>query len=61
MRIEPQEIETTNIVATLYSKARATALTGYKFKTTFSEKKVHCSQVSNIKIELFTNLSIKEI
>ena len=44
---EPQAIETTNIVATIYSKARSTTLTGYKFTATFSEKKVHCSQVSN--------------
>ena len=44
---EPQAIETTNIMAILYSKARATTLTGYKFTATFSEKKVHCSQVSN--------------
>ena len=44
---EPQAIETTNIVATLYSKTRATKLTGCKFTATFSEKKVHCSQVSN--------------
>ena len=44
---EPQAIETTNIIATLYSKARATTLTGYKFTATFSEKKVHCSQVSS--------------
>ena len=44
---EPQAIETTNIVATLYSKTRSTTLTGYKFTATFSEKKVHCSQVSN--------------
>ena len=44
---EPQAIETTNVIATLYSKARATTVTGYKFKATFSEKKVHCSQVSN--------------
>ena len=29
MRSEPQSIETTNIIATLYSKARATTLTGY--------------------------------
>ena len=34
-------------MATLNSKARATTLTGYKFTATFSEKKVHCSQVSN--------------
>ena len=44
---EPQAIETTNIIATLYSKARATTLTRYKFTATFPEKKVHCSQVSN--------------
>ena len=36
-------IETTNIIATLFSKARATALTGYKFTTTFSETKVQSS------------------
>ena len=40
---EPQAIETTNIVARLYSKARSTTLTGYKFTATFFEKKVHCS------------------
>ena len=44
---EPQAIETTNIVATLYTKAHATTLAGYKFRATFSEQKVHCSQVSN--------------
>ena len=44
---EPQAIETTNVIATLYSKARATTVIGYKFTATFSEKKVHCSQVSN--------------
>ena len=44
---EPQAIETTNIIATLYSKALATTLTGYKFTAKFSEKTVHCSQVSN--------------
>ena len=42
-----QAIETTNVIATLYSKARATTVAGYKFTATFSEKKVHCSQVSN--------------
>ena len=36
-----------NLIATLYSKARATTLTGYKLTATFSEKKIHCSQVSN--------------
>ena len=44
---EPQAIEITNVIATLYSKARATTVPGYKFTATFSEKKVHCSQVSN--------------
>ena len=44
---EPQAIETTNVIATLYSKARAATVIGYKFTATFSEKKVHCSQVSN--------------
>ena len=33
---EPQAIETTNVMATLYSKARVTAVTGYKFTATFS-------------------------
>ena len=28
-------------------KVRATTVAGYKFTATFSEKKVHCSQVSN--------------
>ena len=44
---ESQAIETTNVIATLFSKARATTVTGYKFTATFSEKKVHCSQLSN--------------
>ena len=44
---EPQIKETTNVIATLYSKAQATTLTVYKFTAKFSEKKVHCSQVSN--------------
>ena len=47
MRAEPQTIETTNVIAALHSKARATTVTGYKFTATFSEKKEHCSQVSN--------------
>ena len=46
-KTEPQAIETTNVIATLYSKARATTVTGYEFTATFSEKKVHCSQVYN--------------
>ena len=44
---ETQEKETTNIAATLYSKARATTLTGYNFAAKFLEKKQSCSQVSN--------------
>ena len=44
---DSQAIETTNVIATLYSKARATTVTGYKFPATISEKKVHCSQVPN--------------
>ena len=44
---EPQSIETTNVIANFYSKARATTLTGHKLTATFSEKKVHCCQVSN--------------
>ena len=43
---EPQAIETTTVIATLYSKTRATTLTSYKFTATFTEKKVHCSQFS---------------
>ena len=46
-KTEPQAIETTNVIATLYSKARATTVAGYKCTATFSEKKVHCSQFSN--------------
>ena len=42
---EPPAIETTIVIATLYSKARATTVAGYKFTATFFEKKVHCSQV----------------
>ena len=34
-------------MATLYSKGRATTIKRNKFTATFSEKKVHCSQVSN--------------
>ena len=44
---EPQAIDTTNVIAKLYSKARATTFTGYKLTATFSEKKIHCSQVLN--------------
>ena len=44
---EPLAIESTNVIATLYSKAQSTTLTGYKFKAKFSENKIHCSQVLN--------------
>ena len=57
---EPQAIETTNIIATLYSKARATTPTGYKLTATFSEKKLLLSQVSKgKKTDLTTNHSTK--
>ena len=35
---ESQAIETTNVIATLYSKARATPLTEYKFAANFCRK-----------------------
>ena len=57
---EPQAIEIKNIKATLYSKTRATTLAGYKFTATFSEKKVHCSQVSN-GIESFHQSNIERL
>ena len=44
---EPQSLETTNVIAKFFSKARATTLIGYKLTATFSEKKVYCSHVSN--------------
>ena len=44
---KPQDIESATVVATLYSKARATSLTGYKFTGKISKKKVHSSQFSN--------------
>ena len=57
---EPQAIETTNVIAALYSKARATTVTGYKFTATFSEKKVHCSQVS-IEVNIIQDQEITHI
>ena len=47
MRTRSKINKTNKQKATLYSKAQATTLTGYKFTATFSVKKVHCSQVSN--------------
>ena len=54
------------MVATLYSKARATTLTGYKFTATFSEKEVHYAQVSNgnknrLDHELFCQSNIERL
>ena len=46
---EPQDIEPTTIVATLYSNARAITLTDCKLTGKFFEKEEHCSQVSNEK------------
>ena len=59
---EPQAIETTNVIATLYSKARATTVTGYKFTATFSERKyiVHKSRTET-KTDLTMNHSIRVI
>ena len=47
--MNPNHNQSKQQIATLYSKARATKLTGYKFRATFSQKNVHCSQVSNEK------------
>ena len=53
---EPQAIETTNVIATLYSKARATTVTGYKLSATFSEKKYIVHKFpSEIRTDLITN------
>ena len=40
------QLKLENLIATVYSQARASTLIGCKFAATFSEKKVHCSQVS---------------
>ena len=56
---EPQAIETTNVIATIYSKARATTVIGYKFTATFSEKKVQ--SLMEIKTDLTTNHSTRVI
>ena len=47
MRIRTTSQRNNKYSATLYLKARSTTFTGYKFIASFSEKKVHCSQVSN--------------
>ena len=59
---ELQAIETTNIIATLYSKTRATTVIGYKFTATFPKRKyiVHKFQ-TEIKTDLTTNHSTKVI
>ena len=38
---EPQDIESKTVIATIYSKARATTLIGYKLTGKISETKVH--------------------
>ena len=59
---EPQDNESTIIVATVYSKARATTLTRYHLKTKFSEKNVNCSQVSAaIKTDSIMNTLVQVI
>ena len=59
---ELQAIETTNVIATLYSKTRATTVIGYKFTATFPKRKyiVHKFQ-TEIKTDLTTNHSTKVI
>ena len=44
---KPQAIETTNIIATLYSKARATTLTGYKFTATIHNESFYQSNIES--------------
>ena len=59
---EPQAIETTNVIATLYSKAPATTVIGYKITENFPTRKyiVHKFQ-TEIKTDLTTNHSTKVI
>ena len=59
---EPQAIETTNVIATLYSKARATTIIGYKLQQHFPKRKyiVHKFQ-TEIKNDLTMNHSTKVI
>ena len=40
---EPQAIETTNVIATLYSKDRATKVIGYKFTAKKTERGFSCT------------------
>ena len=53
---EPQAIETTNVMATLYSKARATTVTGYKFTQHFPKRKY---TVHKFPTEIKTDLNTK--
>ena len=59
---EPQAIETTDVIATLYSKARATTVTGYNSQQHFPKRKyiVHKSRTET-KTDLTMNHSIKVI
>ena len=63
---EPQAIETTNVIATLYSKARATTVTGYKFRKHFPQhfpkrKYIVHKSPTETKTDLTMNHSIKVI
>ena len=59
---EPQAIETTNVIATLYSKARATTVIDINSQQHFLKRKyiVHKSQMK-IKTDLTTNHSTRVI
>ena len=53
---EPQAIETTNVIATLYSKARAAIVTVYKFQQPFPKRKYIVHKFpTEIKTDLITN------
>ena len=58
---EPQAIETTNVISTLYSKARATSVTRYKFTATFSEKKVINGNKNRLDHESFYQFNIERL
>ena len=58
---ESPDIKSTTVVATLYSKARATTVAGDKFTGKYSEKKKHCSQFSNGNKNSFERESLHKI
>ena len=49
---EPQTIETTNVIATLYSNARVATLTGYKFLQRPFPKRKYIAQKSQTEIKI---------